>query len=134
MDYKVLSSKYLVDGGIERITIDQAGGGYTSAPTVTITPAVGDDTGRGAEAVAFIEDGSVSRIVVMNPGKGYQQAPTVTITGGGGTAATAIAVLNDLVSQVNAYTTDGWVVVGSVVIAKIGGSTSYYQTITYTPQ
>ena len=37
----------------------------------------------------------------MNPGKGYQQAPTVTITGGGGSSATAIAVLNDLVSQVN---------------------------------
>ena len=48
MDYKVLSSKYLVDGGVERITIDQAGSGYTSVPTVTITPAVGDDTGRGA--------------------------------------------------------------------------------------
>ena len=29
MDYKVLSSKYLVDGGVERITIDQAGSGYT---------------------------------------------------------------------------------------------------------
>lgn len=134
MDYKVLSSKYLVDGGIKSITVNQSGGGYTSVPTVTITPAVGDDTGRGAEAVAFIDDGSVVRIVVMNPGVGYKLVPTISITGGGGEAATAIAVLNDLVSQVNTYTTDGWVVVGSVVIAKIGGSTSYYQTITYTPQ
>jgi len=134
MDYKVISSRNLTNGGVESIAVDQAGSGYTSVPTVTITPANGDTTGHGASAFAVIEDGSVVSIVMLDSGKGYSATPTVTITGGGGSSATAIATLDDLVTKVNVFTTDGWDVVGGVVISKIGGSSYYYQTITYTPQ
>lgn len=73
--------------GVESITVTNGGFNYTSTPTVEI---VGD--GQGARAVAVIVNGRLSRIDVNNPGIGYTVA-TVRITGGGGSSATASAVL-----------------------------------------
>ncbi len=41
------------------------------------------------------DDGIVDRVVVTDPGNGYTEEPTVTLTGGGGSEATAEAVLRD---------------------------------------
>lgn len=73
--------------GVESITIVNGGFNYTSTPTVTI---VGD--GTGARATARIINGKVGEIVVTNPGIGYTLA-TVRITGGGGSLASATAIL-----------------------------------------
>jgi hypothetical protein len=73
--------------GVETIDLYEIGSGYTTVPTVTIVPAMGD-TGHGATAVAYISQGRVTRIIVTNPGQGYTATPTVVIAGGGSTTLT----------------------------------------------
>lgn len=75
-------------GKIASITIDSNGSGYTSAPTVAFSSAA-----VLATATASLTGDGVSGITLTNNGTGYTSAPTVTLTGGGGTGATAVAVL-----------------------------------------
>jgi len=64
-------------------TVDTAGAGYTSAPTVTITG--GGGSGATATATVNTSTGELTGITITNPGVGYISAPTVSITGGGAT-------------------------------------------------
>ena len=73
--------------GLESVTVNNPGFGYTSTPTVTI---VGD--GTGAVATATIVNSKLSKITVTNPGVGYTTA-AVQITGGSGTSGSGLAVL-----------------------------------------
>lgn len=75
-------------GKIVSVTIDANGSGYTSAPTVAFSSAA-----VLATAAASVNGGAVQSIAVTNNGTGYTSAPTVALTGGGGTGATATAVL-----------------------------------------
>ncbi|WP_316812073.1 RagB/SusD family nutrient uptake outer membrane protein [Pedobacter heparinus] len=76
---------------VKWINITNAGSGYTSKPTVTVT----GGGGNGVEVKVFVATtGRLSRIKVWNEGGSYTSAPIVTITGGGGTGATAAAVLS----------------------------------------
>lgn len=59
------------------ITIDAAGTGYTTAPTVAIT----GGGGTGSLATAYIA-GTVTSITKQLPGSGYVTTPTVAIAGG----------------------------------------------------
>jgi hypothetical protein len=78
---------------LSAVLITNGGMNYTSAPTVTIQPAVGD-AGTGATATATINSsGQVNTITVTNPGTNYGATPTVVITGGAGTGATATPVM-----------------------------------------
>ena len=74
--------------GITSIGVTDAGTGYISAPTVTIT---GDGTGATAEAV--IVNGRVQNINIVSRGTDYTRA-VVTITGGDGYGAKAVAVVD----------------------------------------
>ena len=74
--------------GITSIGVTDAGTGYISAPTVTIT---GDGTGALAEAV--IVNGRVQNINITNRGTDYTRA-VVTITGGDGYGAKAVAIVD----------------------------------------
>ncbi len=74
--------------GITSIDITDAGAGYISAPTVTIT---GDGTNATAEAI--IVNGRVEKINITNRGTDYTRA-VVTITGGSGYGALASAVVD----------------------------------------
>ena len=74
--------------GITSIGVTDAGTGYISAPTVTIT---GDGTGAAAEAV--IVNGRIQNINITNRGTDYTRA-VVTITGGDGYGAKAVAVVD----------------------------------------
>jgi hypothetical protein len=83
--------------------VTAAGSGYTSAPTVTITPAAGDDTGSGATATATASGGAVTAVSLVQTGTtpnssggGYTLGPTVGFSGGGGTGAAATAVLSPM--------------------------------------
>ena len=76
------------------------GNGYTSTPTVTITPAPGDTTGSGATAIAVWVPsgisgvpGNVVAVILTNAGSGYTLPPNVSVTGGGGSGAKATAAL-----------------------------------------
>ena len=76
-------------------SIDTAGAGYSSAPTVVITDSTG--RGTGATATATIAAGAVTGITLTNPGTGFTGASniSVTLTGGGfSTAAEVSATLN----------------------------------------
>lgn len=75
-------------GKVVSVTIDETGSNYTSAPVVSFTSAA-----VLATAVAALTADGVSTISMTNNGTGYTSAPTVALTGGGGTGATATAVL-----------------------------------------
>ena len=77
---------------VDTIKITAGGSGYTSAPSVTISPPAAG--GVQALASAFIFNGEVTTIAVNNPGSGYTSAPTVTFSGGGGVGAAATATLD----------------------------------------
>jgi starch-binding outer membrane protein, SusD/RagB family len=79
---------------VTSITVTNGGSGYTSAPTVTVSPSI-SGVGAGydaALATATISGGKVTSINVVSSVGFYTSPPTVTITGGGGTGATATAV------------------------------------------
>lgn len=83
--------------GINSFQITNAGYGYETAPTVTIT---GD--GSGATAIAKIAGGKVSSIEVINKGSDYTKA-TVELSGGGGTGATSSALLENNYGTIRSY-------------------------------
>lgn len=75
---------------ISTITINTAGSGYTTVPTVTIT---GGGATTAATATATIASGKVTAITITGSGQFYTSAPTVTISGGNGSGATATATI-----------------------------------------
>lgn len=76
------------NGVISSVEIVSGGQGYTSVPTIVIE----DPTGTGANLTALLSGSPVLGIDVTNGGLGYTN-PSVAITGGGGAAATAVAVV-----------------------------------------
>ena len=81
-------------GSVGAIGIRNAGAGYTSTPSITISAP--QETGGNVQATATVTVGSgvVTAITLTNGGQGYTAAPTVTISGGGAsTNATAVASL-----------------------------------------
>jgi FtsP/CotA-like multicopper oxidase with cupredoxin domain len=88
---------YKASSIVSKLTIVNRGSGYTAPPMVTITPAAGDTTGRGAVAEATITPaGRLASITLTTVGSGYTLPPVVTIappTALGGVTATATAVI-----------------------------------------
>jgi len=81
-------------GAVGVIGIRNAGAGYTSTPSITISAP--QETGGNVQATATVTVTSnvVTAITLTNGGQGYTAAPTVTISGGGATtSATAVASL-----------------------------------------
>ena len=90
--YKAASSvKYR---GVDDFTITAGGTGYSTAPTVTISP-VQTGEGSGATATATVDGGAVTGITLTAAGSGYTEGVTVAISGGGGSGATATATTYD---------------------------------------
>jgi hypothetical protein len=77
-------------GGVTGFNITNAGTGYATAPTVTVS-APGVTGGVRATAVATVSGGKITTISVTNPGTLYQSQPTVSFSGGGGSGAAATA-------------------------------------------
>lgn len=81
-------------GCVTQVVLTAAGSGYVVQPTVAFSrPDL--PGGRVATAVAQISGGALTKIDIIDPGTGYIYPPTVTITAlpGGGTGATANAVI-----------------------------------------
>ena len=80
-----------IEGAIDTILVTNGGSGYTNVSNLSVT-ITGD--GAGATATASINTISnvVSSVTVTNYGSEYTQA-VVTISGGGGTGATARAII-----------------------------------------
>jgi len=71
---------------LQYLIITNGGSGYTSAPTVTLTPS------NGVTATATISGGAVNGITLSpsNQQNWFGNPPTITIAGGGGSGAAAI--------------------------------------------
>lgn len=80
-------------GTVTGATVDTAGSGYVTAPTVVIgAPDV--EGGTQAVATATVTSGAVTSITITTAGSGYSSAPSISFTGGGGTGATATATVS----------------------------------------
>ena len=78
---------------IQRLEITNAGSGYITPPTITISG--GGGSGAAATCSVGGTQFSVSEIEITGSGRGYTTSPTVTIGGPGtGVTATAIARIN----------------------------------------
>lgn len=98
-------------GSVGTIAITNAGTGYTSAPSVTIS-APNDANGVQATAYATVANSTVTSIYVTEAGTGYTTAPTVTFSGGGGANVAAVA-------GVTTFAT------GTVSVTVLSGGTGY---------
>jgi len=82
-------------GYISSIFLNNDGFGYTSTPTVNITPnplhGIGNNSSANAVAITTCVGGvcSIKELLFTNTGSGYTFTPTITITGGGGSGAIA---------------------------------------------
>ena len=92
---------------IGSFVITNAGSGYSSQPTITISapPATVNAIQATAGAVSFGPGGVITSIALGNPGRGYVNPPTITITGGGGSGATVVASMieSDLTNAVSVF-------------------------------
>ena len=121
MNLQLYTASSIVSG----ITVTNGGSGYTTAPMVTITPAVGDTTGMGATATAIINAaGVVTGINMFTVGSGYTVPPIVTIAPPptGGTQATATAKI---------YT--GTTIVSGIAVGNGGTGYTHAPTVTIVP-
>lgn len=139
---------------ISRVAIVNAGSGYTSAPTVTISA---PSSGTTATATATISAGKVTGVSITNAGTGYDAAATVTFSGApsGGTTATGVVhnsigiwkadyssstsyvaghyVYSNTLSNSNTVGSDTWRAEGSVSgVTPAEGSASWQTVRTYT--
>ena len=117
-------------GHVSSISITNGGSGYSSVPAVTIAAPTKGITATGT---ATISSGAVTGIIVIQEGTGYETPPAITIAGpgGGGSTATASAVLaNDLMydSRQTAKNIDIKAVKGSIQCVGGGTGTSGQDT------
>jgi hypothetical protein len=110
-------------GTIISAQVTNVGSGFTSLPTVTIAPPA-SQFGVQAQGTPTISGGTVVAISITNPGSGYTSAPSITITGGGGSSATANAVLGSgLVSAITITNPgSGYTSTPTVTISGGGGN------------
>tara|TARA_R100000030_G_scaffold69992_1_gene53640 strand:- start:1305 stop:2735 length:1431 start_codon:yes stop_codon:yes gene_type:complete len=99
----------IATGAISEIFLNNDGSGYTSAPTVSITPApVG---GTNASAVAITTSignvKSIRRLEITNAGAGYTIAPTISFSGGGGSGAAATCSIGGTLSSLQTISITG---------------------------
>lgn len=106
---------------ISKAIITNAGSGYTSIPTVTIT---GD--GAGAVGYAILNSGQISEIRISQGGQNYTNA-AITISGGGGTGATALAYITSGQISSNLIYSES-----KSIFSKLGTDGTYIGTEFYT--
>lgn len=68
---------------VKKITINNGGSGYVSAPTLIIDDP-SESWGIAAQAVATITNGVITSVDILSNGRGYTSTPNITTSGGGG--------------------------------------------------
>lgn len=91
--------KTFQDRGIIAIQLTATGSGYETCDVIITDPT---GAGIGATAIAFCEDGQVVRVEMTSVGYGYSNETTVTLQGGANNA-TAVAIINDNIDEVESY-------------------------------
>jgi hypothetical protein len=74
----------ITSGVVTAVNLATGGQGYTTAPTVAVTPVQGDISGGGAILTPTVAAGSVTGLAITDGGSGYIQPPSVTFSGGAG--------------------------------------------------
>jgi hypothetical protein len=99
----------IATGAISEIFLNNDGSGYTSAPTVSITPAPVGGTNASAVAITTTKANvkSVLRIELTNAGAGYTVAPTISFSGGGGSGAAATCSIGGTLSSLQTVSITG---------------------------
>ena len=99
---------------VATIAVTEGGSGYTSNPTVVITPPTYIGLGSGgspfvtATATAGRSGNAVNAVTVSNNGAFYTDTPLITFTGGAGSDAAATATMDNAT--------------GAIAIAKVTAS------------
>ena len=97
---------------IATISVTEGGSGYTSDPTVVITPPTYQGLGPNgspfvtATATAGRSGNAVNAVTVTNSGEFYTATPLITFTGGAGSDAAATATMDNAT--------------GAIAITKVG--------------
>ena len=94
---------YSQDDGVDSFEVTAGGSGYTSIPTVNVTPSPLGGTNNASGVATTNSSGNVNGITKTASGNGYTNPPDVTFTGGGGSNALARAIMK-LVSSSNSVT------------------------------
>ena len=116
-------------GAVNAITITNQGAGYTSVPTVTVVNDIRDTTGINAQITAALTgSGTITAVLVTNHGIPLTSVPTIAFAGGGGTGATADALMN-FTTTAYTVTSAGSGYVGNVLIS---GFSAYTTATSYT--
>jgi hypothetical protein len=92
---------------LEQIIILEPGLGYTSAPSITIDAPTGPTSPSQATATATIQTSFVSYFRKISGGTNYTQPPQIQISGGGGSGATAQAVVNSSINPITSIIATG---------------------------
>jgi len=99
----------IATGAISEIFLNDDGSGYTSTPTVTITPAPVGGTNASAVAITTSVGNvkSIRRLEITNAGAGYTIAPTISFSGGGGSGAAATCSIGGTLSSLQTVSITG---------------------------
>ena len=108
---------------VASITVGLGGSGYVSTPTVTVDgPDGAANVNATATATGTIGGGIITAISVASGGAGYVATPDVTITDGGGTGATATAVLTPRVATVINQEVYGFADISAIIASLYPGA------------
>jgi hypothetical protein len=111
-------------GTVTALTRTASGTGYTSSPTITISPPT---TAGGVQATATCVLGNTGAIVVANGGTGYSLSDVLTLVGGTYSTAgtiTVTGVSGGVITSVSAASVTGYTVAPVNPISVTGGTGS----------
>ena len=105
-----LNSVATLTGGLGTLTVNNAGGGYSSTAAPPLVTIAAPDIAGGTQATATVtlSGGAVNGIAITSGGAGYSSAPTVIFTnaaGDTGSGASAIATVTS--NAITAFTITG---------------------------
>ena len=89
----------LTAGAVSSVVVTNQGAGYTSTPTITVTPVAGDPGTGAVLTPALVTSttggyGQACLVTMANYGGGYATVPTITAAGLTSVAATAVTCLS----------------------------------------
>jgi acetyl esterase/lipase len=90
---------YSQDDGVDSFDVIAGGSGYTSFPTLNVTPSPLGGTNNASGVATTNSSGNVNGITKTASGSGYTNTPDVTFTGGGGSNALARAIMKLVASS-----------------------------------
>jgi hypothetical protein len=89
---------------IREIVVTDGGSNYSTTPRVIIDNPTGIGNSIAAQATATIQNGRVISINLLNSGLQYETVPSITFEGGGGSGASAVAIMDPIYYGVDSST------------------------------